>query len=126
MVDDRPLEQHRGGAVVEQQVARQRSGHRAEQRRVADVQDRGEQRQALAPILAEHHVAPLAAADEHEMARRGGAGMVAVEVKLAAGERAARSAPGRRRSCPAPVATATAGSGRPRSSCRGSGSRGGC
>ena len=42
-----------GRAVAQQQVSRERAGHRAEQLRVADVQDRGEQGQALAPVLAE-------------------------------------------------------------------------
>ena len=59
------------------------AGGAAEQLRIADVQERGKQRQAPPPPPPEHYVAGVAAADQDEVTRRGRLRVVAVEFQLA-------------------------------------------
>ena len=79
--EGRQLGQGRQEPVPDQQVTGQRADGAAEQLGIADVQDPANT--ALpAPLLPEHYVARFAAADQHEMTRRGRLRVVAVELQL--------------------------------------------
>ena len=94
--DDPQLGQGRQDPVMDQQVTGQREDGAAEQLGIAHVQDGGEHRQVLPRDLAEHHVAGVAAADQHEVMRGGRSRVVTVEFQFRPGQRALDDTQGRR------------------------------